>query len=101
MKRSTKYGILGFVLFFIGSLLIQMYIETIFFIGIVAMYLSFLLMDAKVNELEHERHVEEFDSLKEKIDESLEKMKDLNEESETAYYDNKINEDDFIKRSEQ
>ena len=99
MKKSTKMTIVGFTLFFVGSLAIQVYIEPIFFMGIVAMYISFLLIDAKLNEILHEGHVEELNQLRTNIDKSLEDMKkfvdsDQTQEDEEEYFNSKRSEID-------
>ena len=98
MKKSTKISILGFFLFFVGSLAIQMYIEPIFFMGIMAMYISFLLIDAKLNEILHEGHVEELNQLRTNIDKSLEAMKKFVDSDQT-----KLNEEEYFnsRKSEQ
>ena len=93
MKKSTKISILGFFLFFVGSLAIQMYIEPIFFMGIVAMYVSFLLIEAKMSEIIHEGHIEELNQLRINIDKSLEDMKEFVDSGQT-----KVDEADYFEK---
>ena len=98
MKRSTKIETAGFVLFFVGSMFIQMYIDSVLYLGIGMLYIAFMLIDAKLNEIEHEKHMDELHELRNKIDLSLEGMRkfvesdEINDDSE--YFDNKRSETD-------
>ena len=75
MKKSTKINIAGFVLFFIGSVIIQMYIDALLYVGLIVTAMAWMFMDAHVSEITHEKHMEELSELRTNIDESLEKMK--------------------------
>jgi len=99
MKKSTKIGIGGFLLFFIGSLIVQLYIEPLLYTGLMMLYIAWMLIDAKLNEVIHEGHVEELNRLRESIDKSLEGMKnfvnsDQTKEDEDEYFNSKKSEID-------
>jgi len=97
MKKSKKINIAGFVLFFIGSVILQMYIETLLYIGLITLGIAWMFMDAHVGEITHEKHMAELSELRTNIDESLENMKQFIkpgelEEDETDYFDKKRSE---------
>ena len=63
------------------------------------LYIAWMLIDAKLNEVIHEGHVEELNRLRESIDKSLENMKNFvasnqKEENEDEYFNSKKSEID-------
>jgi len=99
MKRSTVLGVIGFTLFFIGAMMMQLVIEPFLFAGGVFVYIGLIIADAKIKQLEHEHHMEQLIELHKKIEASLEDMKNnLGESDEKSddsdYFDKKRSQTD-------
>ena len=97
MKKSTVMTWAGFMLFIVGSMLVQLHIDLTLYCGIAMLGISFMLIDAKLNEIQHEGHMEELKKLKKNIDKSLDDMKklvesDQTEKDETDYFEKKKSE---------
>ena len=87
----------GLILFFIGSVLIQQEISPVMYAGLVCLYIAIMFMNLMLEQALHESHVEELDRLRISIDLSIKEMKEFVETTDSE----EINENDFIKRSEQ
>ena len=91
MKRSTKIYIAGFLLFFIGAVIIQIYIDSLLFLGIGLLYVSFMLIDAKMINVEYESHMEELDKAIKKAKENISLFQKANEPKEETSEDDYFN----------
>ena len=71
MKKSTKAYWLGMFVFFAGSIVVQMYIDTLLFVGITAIAIGWMLINAHVDYQRHEENIDELNSLLAKIEETI------------------------------
>ncbi len=98
MKKSTKVKWSGFLFFMIGSVLIQQYIEVMFYLGGISLWIGVMFMDAQLDIERHEKNIEELSILHKKIEASLEQMQNIGESDEISddsdYFDNKRSEID-------
>ncbi len=98
MKSSTKVKISGVTIFIVSSLIIQQYIDSMLYIGIVFMWLSWMLMGAQIDLERSEKSFDEMRELRNEIEESLKKLRDAKEEKhepvvdDNEYFDKKRSE---------
>ena len=85
----------GFALFFVGSLLVQHYIEPLLFWGVVLLFMAYMIIGVMADQIEHETRMAEFIELKGRMQETLDAMgKYTNGESDeisddSTYFDKK------------
>ncbi len=98
MKRSTKVKWSGFLFFMIGSVLVQQYIEPLFYAGGLSIWIGMMFIDAQLSVERHEKNMEELDVLHKKIEASLQNMQKLGESDEKSddsdYFDKKRSQTD-------
>ncbi len=77
----------------VGSVLIQQYIEIMFYIGGISLWIGVMFMDAQLDIERHEKNIEELSILHKKIEASLEQMQNIGESDEISddsdYFDKK------------
>jgi len=98
VKQSTKTKWTGFIFFFVGSILVQQFIDPLLYIGLIFLGISWMFMNAQLDIERSEKSMEELLVLHKKIEASLEQMKNLGESDEKSddsdYFDNKRSEID-------
>jgi len=97
MKKSTKYHIAGFIFFFIGAYLcIDEFGAKTFMMGLL-LWNGSMLIDAYLRQVHLEVNMKE---LKDLSEETIQQMRSIREDQERQKA-NKVDDKDFIKRSEQ
>ena len=82
----------------LGSILVQQFIDPLFYMGGIALWIGVMFMDAQLDIERHEKNMEELSVLHKKIEASLEQMQNIGESDEKSddsdYFDNKRSEID-------
>jgi len=96
MKRSNIYYWLGFIAFFAGYMMLDYKFGWVTF-AFALVWIGSMFINSHVDELQHERQMEDLVKLKDNIENSLKEMKSFRESVDN----HGINENDFVKKSEQ
>ena len=88
MKKSTQYNIVGLLLFVAGSMIVQMYIDTLLFIGLIALLLGWMSINAYIDLERAEKSLQDFEVKAEELRIKMKENLDEHENNQPKTKDN-------------
>jgi len=76
MKKLTQVKVIGFILFMVGSVIIQQFIDPLLFIGIAILYFAMQIIDSIIELETAERRAQELQDLIDILDKFPKEIKD-------------------------